>query len=251
MENKKISVVSNVIMPAITGIVTIVLFLLFKKADSGSLFWMNLIYTLCLEAILFVYVGIKKQSNTVSSVFYSVFGVSGMIYIIAGVLWMVIYSEFLSPAVSLRVYVAVILIISLLWFILSAFVLKNDASYKENTDDLKTKQNTLLYYSETLKTLCGKYERICAEKGMVYKTDSNNTSVLQNLVQKVSFLTPNVANNNLAVTKLQSIIEQCKTIISETESATETDKERLQKKMNDFVSDSILEIELIKNISKR
>ena len=60
-----------------------------------------------------------------------------------------------------------------------------------------------------------------------------------------------IANNNLAVTKLQSIIEQCKTIISETESATETDKERLQKKMNDFVSDSILEIELIKNISKR
>lgn len=49
MANSRISFVSNILIPILTGIITLVLFLLFRPENAGALFYTNMIYTLLLE----------------------------------------------------------------------------------------------------------------------------------------------------------------------------------------------------------
>lgn len=53
MANSRISFVSNILIPILTGIITLVLFLLFRPENAGALFYTNMIYTLLLEGFLF------------------------------------------------------------------------------------------------------------------------------------------------------------------------------------------------------
>jgi|GEM_PF-2053207 len=252
MSNKNISFITSVALPLITVVVTIGLFFLFKKEHAGSLFWINLCYTLILESLFFTYLEVlRKGYKSFSAALYAVLGTGALIYTITGIAWMLLYSFVLTPSVSIKVYIAVIIILSLIWFVLAVLIGRNDATYKESTEQLKTSQHTLQYYTEKMKVLCSKYEKICNEKGLEYKTDSNNKTVLNHLANKIAFLTPNVLNNELTVSKLNSIIDKCGEIINETTAAGEEEKEALRKKMVDFVAESVDEIELIKTVNRR
>ena len=101
-----------------------------------------------------------------------------------------------------------------------------------------------------MKALVSKYEVVCNEKGIVYRTDSNNTTELSKLSNKLNFLTPNVIKNQTAVSQLNLLLENCANIIDEIESSTE-EKDTLEKKMSKFVNDALNEIELIKTLGRK
>ena len=252
MSDKKLSFVSNVVLPIIVAIATIGLFILFKKDDADSLFYLNLFYTLVLEAVFFLYLNFLHTNTRIfSSAFYSIFGVTAIIYIITGALWMLVYSFALTSVFSLKVYIAVIIIITLIWIIVAVLIARTDADYKETVDELKNRQYTLQYYIQKMNILTSRYEKVCAEKGIVYKTDSNNRTVLSNLSNKIGFIMPNVLNNDTTTAQLNAMLEKCGSLIDETDSSVETDKDVMVKKMENFVSNAINEIELLKTLSRK
>ena len=247
--SKKIVFVSNVLLPIIIGIVTISLFFLFKKNQPEDLFWINLLYKLILEAIFFAYLGIKKNLSDYSVVLYTLFGFLSIIYILCGAFWIIVYSIFLTSSLSLKVYLAVILVYSAIWLIASVLLSRFDCSYKETVDDLHNKQVSIRYFTGKMNILCRKYETLCQNKGLVYQTDSNNKTVLSNLLNKISFITPNVLQNQSNIDTLNSIINACEEHIKKAEASSDNDV--IQKNMATFVADSISEIELIKSLSKK
>ena len=67
MANSRISFVSNILIPILTGIITLVLFLLFRPENAGALFYTNMIYTLLLEGFLFGFLSLlQKESKNIS-----------------------------------------------------------------------------------------------------------------------------------------------------------------------------------------
>jgi hypothetical protein len=68
---------------------------------------------------------------------------------------------------------------------------------------------------------------------------------------KINFLTPNVLRNATATAQLTSLIDKCETIIDETESAGEDQLPEMQKKMLRFVDNSLMELDMLKNFTKK
>jgi len=251
MAAKKINVITFVILPVLVAVTTIVLFFLFKEDNSGKIFYINLLYTIVLETLFFIFLAFsKKPRNSFSGAFLSIIGVNMFIYIILGALWMIVFTYLLTTILSLKIYVTVIVLLTLIWIILSVLITKTDADFKETVNELTDSQNSLLYFSQKMKILVSKYEVVCKNKGIVYKTDSNNTTELSKLSNKLNFLTPNVIKNQTAVSQLNLLLENCANIIDEIESSTE-EKDTLEKKMSKFVNDALNEIELIKTLSRK
>ena len=97
MSQKTINIFSEIVLPALTAILTIVLFFMFKPEETTGLFWLNLIYTVLLEAIFFGYIiSLNHKSDTVSTPFKAVFGIYALYYIIIGLVWMLLYSLLLT-----------------------------------------------------------------------------------------------------------------------------------------------------------
>lgn len=118
MANSRISFVSNILIPILTGIITLVLFLLFRPENAGALFYTNMIYTLLLEGFLFGFLSLlQKESKNISGAFYSIISVGAIYYIIFGSGWMIAYSLLLTAILSYKVYIAVHSIIFLLFII--------------------------------------------------------------------------------------------------------------------------------------
>ena len=108
MANSRISFVSNILIPILTGIITLVLFLLFRPENAGALFYTNMIYTLLLEGFLFGFLSLlQKESKNISGAFYSIISVGAIYYIIFGSGWMIAYSLLLTAILSYKVYIAV------------------------------------------------------------------------------------------------------------------------------------------------
>jgi len=107
MANSRISFVSNILIPILTGIITLVLFLLFRPENAGALFYTNMIYTLLLEGFLFGFLSLlQKESKNISGAFYSIISVGAIYYIIFGSGWMIAYSLLLTAILSYKVYIA-------------------------------------------------------------------------------------------------------------------------------------------------
>ena len=101
MANSRISFVSNILIPILTGIITLVLFLLFRPENAGALFYTNMIYTLLLEGFLFGFLSLlQKESKNISGAFYSIISVGAIYYIIFGSGWMIAYSLLLTAILS-------------------------------------------------------------------------------------------------------------------------------------------------------
>ena len=129
MANSRISFVSNILIPILTGIITLVLFLLFRPENAGALFYTNMIYTLLLEGFLFGFLSLlQKESKNISGAFYSIISVGAIYYIIFGSGWMIAYSLLLTAILSYKVYIAVHSIIFLLFIIVGSIVTRTDNS---------------------------------------------------------------------------------------------------------------------------
>jgi hypothetical protein len=274
MSNKKINLISTIVLPIVVVMATIALFFLFKPEETTALFYINLVFAVWLEAVLFGYLHflhIKKADF--STPFYAVFGMYSIFYILIGVVWMlgysllisgiipeemipyrwlrIIYVFFQSYPIPLKIYVAVIIILTLAWIAISLITGQFDSNYRQTVEKLKTDGQTLGYYAQKITMLASRYEKICAEKSLKYETHSNNRTILDRLKSKISFLTPNILDNGTAVSQLNSMFDKCEDIIDETESATEEKLPELHKKMQRFVNNAVAELDMLKNLTRK
>jgi len=141
MATKRVSLMSDVVLPLIVYAATIVLFLIFKPAEPTKLFWVNFGYTLFLETGAFGWLfWVKKDStNDVSPLMSVIFGTYGVYYTIAGVAVMLLYTILVNVGVNIgmRWYVAAIVIITVLWIIPAFFMVESDSTHKQETDMVK------------------------------------------------------------------------------------------------------------------
>jgi hypothetical protein len=272
--NKKINLISNVVLPIVVIAVTVALFFLFKPQETTELFYINLVFSVILEGVFFGFLNVLHlKKDGVSTPFIAIFGMYSIFYIILGVVWMLgysflisgvipeemipyrwlraIYAFFQSYPVPLKIYVAVIVVLTLLWVGISLLTAQIDSNFKQSTDKLKADSKTLSYYTQKITLFASRYEKLCAEKGLKYETDSNNRTVLDRLKGKISFLTPNVLTNETAVSQLNSLFSKCEDLIDETESAAEDKLPDLHKKMQRFVDNAIMEVDMLKNLSRK
>ncbi|MDL2314930.1 hypothetical protein LJC16_01585 [Bacteroidales bacterium OttesenSCG-928-C19] len=253
MSNKNINRITLYILPVVVFVITVVLFFMFKPEETTSLFYINLGYTLLLEAIFFGYFNLlhvdKKDASTV---FFAVFGVYALYYVIFGAAWMLVYSLILSHFTVIKIYITVLLVVTLLWIILSLLTLLFDSNYKQIEDKEKEKRISLNFYVQKMNLLATRYERACQEKGIKYETHSNNATVLDKLKNKVNSLHPRFVDNAAAVSQLISILDKCETMIEETENSKEENAlSELSKKMQRFTDNAIMELDMFNNLSKR
>jgi len=250
--SKKINLIANIILPIVVVMITIALFFMFKPKEATALFYLNLGYTILLEAVFFGYLNfLYAKVKEFSTPLLAVFGVYAIYYIIIGFVFMLAYSLILSHFLPIKIYIAVLMALTLLWIILSVLTASTDSNYKDTVEKLKDDTHTLNFYTQKINLLANRYEKLCAEKGLRYETDSNNRTILDRLKGKISFLTPNVLSSDTAVSQLISLFSKCENIIEETESATDEKLAEVQKKMQRFVDNAVAEIDMLKNLTKR
>ena len=251
MSNKKINIVANIILPLVVIAMTVVMFFVFKPQETTPLFYVNLCYAVFVEAVFFGYLNLLHvKTEDLSTPFYAVFGVYSLYYIIVGIGWLFLYSLRLSHFMPLKIYIAVLIVLTLLWIIISVLTAQTDSNYKQTTNKLKAQGQSLNFYTQKITLLASRYAKLCDEKGLRYETDSNNRTVLDRLMGKISFLTPNILRNETAVAQISSMISKCEDIIDETESVTEERLAEMQTKMKRFVDNSVSELDMLKNLTR-
>ncbi len=249
---KKINLIANYVLPIVVIAITMTLFCMFKPQETTALFYLNLGYTILLEVVFFGYLNLLyAKVKEFSTPFLAVFGVYAIYYVIVGFVCMLAYLLILSHFLSIKYYIAALMILTVIWIIISVLTAQTDSNYKDTVEKLKDDTHTLNFYMQKINQLANRYEKLCVEKGLKYETDSNNRTALDRLKGKISFLTPNILNSDMAVSQLTSLCNKCEDIIEEIELAAEDRLAEVQKKMQRFVDNAITEIDMLKNLTKR
>ncbi|MBQ5775083.1 MAG: hypothetical protein IIW05_04355 [Paludibacteraceae bacterium] len=159
-----------------TILVTILGFFLFFPSNPTALFYINLVYLIVLEGLFFGWFNIGKlESDRAQTPFFKVFiGVHTMYFLMISLIWMLLYTLFLSqsghewlsklfetesiaswPVLSVRVYVLIIGVLAVIWMILASIVGRQDMAYhtqqtqlEENTIDLRAFRDELKHLAQ-------------------------------------------------------------------------------------------------------
>lgn len=162
MATKRISFMSNVIMPLIVYAVTISLYFIFMPDEPTALFWVNLVYTLFLETAAFGWLFWIKKGDTkdVSPMMSIIIGTYGVYYTIAGIAVMLVFSILSVAGVEIGIqwYIASILVITAVWIVPAFLMAEADSSHKQEIDALQSNTADIRILSmqmkESLKASC-------------------------------------------------------------------------------------------------
>lgn len=127
--------VADVIAPLAVVLVTIALFFIFKPEDPGTLFWTNLVYLPFLEIILFAYI-VWLPAHGTSLALKWMCGIYSVVYICIALVWMLLFSVLLWHWLPIKVYFAVIAVITSLWILVGALSLKADNAHQTSVETL-------------------------------------------------------------------------------------------------------------------
>jgi hypothetical protein len=144
--------------------VTILGFLILKPEEPTAVYWINLIYSLCLVVLFFIWLKWGRWSSRSvdeQTLYFRVFlGVGTLYYIIAAVVWMLFFllwstetgqklltihlglSKLLAalPEPSVNIYLLGILLLTVLWIVIASIVGRHDVVY--NTQQTALEQAT-------------------------------------------------------------------------------------------------------------
>jgi len=237
MSNNQLKIITKIAAPIVTIMTTIALFFIFKPQETTSLFWINLFYTVFLEAVIFCYlIFLREKPKDSSTPLFAIYGIFYLYYyIILGSGCMILYSFILRPVFlpdTHKIYIATLIALTLLWIIILEITLQSGNKKKESVETLKKRGQSLNFYNQKIVSLASRYEKLCNKKGLKYETLSCNRTELDRLKGKISFLTPNVFMNEMAVAHILALFSKCEDIIDEMEKATGENREAVQKKCN-------------------
>lgn len=238
MNEKKtnnIRLVADIIVPAAVILVTTAIFFLFIPEEPGTLFWSNLVYTIFLEFILLTYI-VWLPAHGSSVVLKWVGGVNCMLYVATALVWMLIYGVLLQHWASIKIYYAVIAILTVFWLFASSLSFKVDNDHKTANETLSANRSRAEIvnskgemYLQQFNMLLGTYPELGMASGPV-------TSLCHNL----SSMSPVIMGVPEAAQQINDICRKLEDLISEP--ASEDVAERLK----NFSENSLLTINYLK-----
>lgn len=241
--SKTVNIVTGIVVPAFTALATVFLLFFFKPEETTFLFWFNLFYTVFLESVFFVWIGyIQLNETSTSNVFKIASGITALYYIFVGVGLMLVYGlglrhiESLSP----KYYYAVILIITLLWFVVGSILLKTDSGFTERTQEKKTNAISVGQLLAQIKVLCSRFTEIQSMHGFT------GTNAVDELLTKFMGLTPRIGENESSMSKLQDIISNLDELIDEAENASAEQYAEASGRVKLFAKKALGKVEQIK-----
>lgn len=125
-------------------------------------------------------------------------------------------------------------------------IYRNIESHGKDMDVLQQKASAIHNYSEGLVLVVSRYNRICREKNISNKMQSQR---LQLLEKQVSSLPASVFNNNNAGSKISQIISELDDAVSTMESTTESDIQASMNQFSNLVECAIDDVQRLKNNS--
>ena len=145
----------------LTVVVTLLGFLVFAPEEPGKLFYINMVYLVLLEGLFFGWFHMGKlKSDAAQTPYFKVFvGMHTMGYLVASLLWMLIYSVFLSEKVDIKVYLLVIGILSLLWIVLASIIGSQDTHYHAQQTQLEDTTMDIRAFCDELKALAKEHAK--------------------------------------------------------------------------------------------
>ena len=150
----------------LTIVVTILGFFVFAPEEMGALFYVNLVYAVVLEGLFFGWFHMGKlKSDAAQTPYFKVFvGMHTLGYIIVSLLWMLVYSLWLSETVSLKVYVLVIAVLSLIWIVLASIIGRQDTAYHARQTELEGTTMDIRAFRDELKALAEEHATPATER---------------------------------------------------------------------------------------
>lgn len=150
----------------LTIVVTILGFFVFAPEEMGALFYVNLVYAVVLEGLFFGWFHMSKlKSDAAQTPYFKVFvGMHTLGYIIVSLLWMLVYSLWLSETVSLKVYVLVIAVLSLIWIVLASIIGRQDTAYHAQQTELEGMTMDIRAFRDELKALAEEHATPATER---------------------------------------------------------------------------------------
>lgn len=145
----------------LTIVVTLLGFLVFAPEEPGKLFYINMVYLVLLEGLFFGWFHMGKlKSDAAQTPYFKVFvGMHTMGYLIVSLVWMLIYSVFLSEKVDIKVYLLVIGILSLLWIVLASIIGSQDTHYHAQQTQLEDTTMDIRAFCDELKALAKEHAK--------------------------------------------------------------------------------------------
>jgi ABC-type transport system involved in cytochrome bd biosynthesis fused ATPase/permease subunit len=165
-------------LPALlTIVVTVLGFLVFAPEEPGKLFYVNLVYLIVLEGLFFGWFHMGKlKGDADQTPYFKVFvGIHTMYYLLVSIVWMVIYTAFLSEKVDLKIYLLVIAIISLIWIVLASIIGRQDTHYHAQQTQLEDSTMDIRAFRDELKVLAQEHATPATErawKQLIMEADS-------------------------------------------------------------------------------
>lgn len=250
--NDKINTFANVVMPVIVILTTILLFFLFQPEGSGALFYVNLCYTVILEGIFFGWLGLLRMGGTNFSVaFRAAMGICAFYYVVAGFSWMLLYGLVLSIFLALKWYIALIIVMTLIWLVVGSLLAQTDSNYKKSVEQLGDDTRSISFFKTKAEHLSRRCEEVYVDKQLTFHTNTIMRSPVEKLSNKITFITPNVLQSTNAVAQLNTILAQCADYVEALEQASGEQVPGAERKLLRYIDTAISDIDFLKNTARR
>lgn len=156
------------------------------------------------------------------------------------------FDEWPADFPSLNLIFICLAIYTVFFAIITYIIYWNIESHGKDMDVIQLKASTLHNYSEGLALVVSRYNRICREKNI---SDRMQSQRLQLLEKQISSLPASVLNTSNAGSKIAQIVSELNDAISNMETTSENDIEANNIQFSNLVERSIEDVKRLKNNS--
>lgn len=211
ISNKKtINLISDILAPIAIVAVTIASFFTFQPEKPGALFWTNLVYSVILEIILLAYI-VWLPAHGDSVALKWMFGVYSIIYVCIALAWMLIFSIVLCHWMSIKVYYAVIAILTVLWILISAQSLKVDKSIETSTVLLSENRKNIDHLSNNAEMMMQQFNLMLPLHPELKEASSSVSSLCRGLMT----LSPSAMGDTASAGRVNNICSGLENLLNE------------------------------------
>ncbi len=225
---------------------TFLFFFLSKEENRSSVFAFNLGYTVFLEILFFIFIFTTRlSSKKVHGAIYSVLGTVLVYYLIFGIVILLAFNIFMLELISPKWYYAVIIIGTLTGVIVTGFVYRLNSSMvtkEEESAKVVSVHSSILQKFSHLESI---YKSAVAKKGLTESLESNYDSLLEKLINKLRFVSPQLLQDSTVNIKLSNQISVIENLIQQLKEP-DSDGQEIQQRLLGTVDDTLSYIKTLK-----
>ena len=244
MKNK--SIISLVITIA-SIIVTVFLFYYWSDEENrDALFKFNLGYALFLEILFFGFIHFTKlSSKKILGATYSILGIIVLYYLLFGIAILLVFNILFVHIISTAWYYSFIILGSLIAVVLIGFSLKLNYNVVDSNERREKFTETRTSYVQNLTYLHKSYEAILKDNEIYESFESDYSTIIQKLTNKLSFINPKSIEDPATNQKLTESISALDKLVNEMKDSS-SDKTSIQKQITALVNDTIFYLNSLK-----